>query len=59
MVCAGAGQRDLGRHGEALIVGEDGCHGGLNVARGDGVDRNGAAGKLTGERFGEADHAGF
>ena len=58
-VGSGAAERDVLGHGGLLVVGEDGGHGRLDVSGGDCIDRDGAAGELPREGFGEADEAGF
>ena len=58
-VGSGAAEGHLGGHGGFLVGSEDGGHRGLNVARGDGVDGDVAAGEFAGEGLGEADEAGF
>src|SRR5262249_4269265 len=52
-------ERDLGQNRGLDVFGQDGSHVGLNVAWGDGVDRDVAAAKLLRQRFGESDQAGF
>lgn len=42
-----------------FVAGEADGHFGFHIARGDGVDANADFAELAGERFGEADEAGF